>query len=184
MLYNISKIIGLVIFIAASIAIQYEVKVVMHPAQPGVEQTLGNIKVGQQAPDFSIHDLAGHPVALSSYRGQKVVLMDFWATWCAPCKMAMPGLQELGDQFKSRGLEILSVDQGEDADQVHQFMDRKTYTFHVLLDTDRAVGATYGVKAIPTLVVVDKKGVVRWVSVGYSQKEDALRQLLDKVIAE
>jgi peroxiredoxin len=184
MLYKLSKIIGWVLFIAASIAIQYEVKVVMNPAASGIQQTLGNVKVGQQAPDFTIHDLAGRSVSLSSYRGQKVVLMDFWATWCGPCKMAMPGLQELCDQFKGKGLEILSLDQGEEADQVHEFVDHKPYTFHVLLDADRGVGAAYGVKAIPTLVVVDKKGVVRWVSVGYSQNEVPLRQLLAEVTRE
>ena len=92
------------LFVVASVAIHYEVKVVMNPSQQGVEQTMGNIKVGAQAPDFTIPDLAGHPVALSSYRGQKVVLMDFWATWCGPCKMAMPGLQQLGDEFKGNKL--------------------------------------------------------------------------------
>jgi peroxiredoxin len=168
----------------ATVAIHYEVKISLHRQHGGSVQQLGNVKVGEPAPDFSLQDLSDRPVALSSYRGQKVVVMDFWATWCGPCRMSMPGLQELQDKFKDRDLEILSVNQGEPADQVRAFIERKKYLFHVVLDSDGAVGSKYGVRAIPTLAVVDKEGVVRWLSVGNSGREDDLRRLLEQLISQ
>jgi peroxiredoxin len=171
-------------FAVATVAIHYEVKIALHRQPSGSVHELGNIKVGELAPDFSLQDLSNHPVALSSYRGQKVVIMDFWATWCGPCRMSMPGLQDLQDKFKDRGLEVLSVNQGETADQVRNFIERKKYSFHVVLDSDAAVGSKYGIRAIPTLVAVDKEGVVRWLRVGYSDNEDDFRHLLEELTSQ
>ena len=98
--------------------------------------------------------------------------------------MAMPGLQDLQDKFKERGLEILSVNQGETSEQVRNFIQRKKYSFHVVLDQDGAIGGKYGVRGIPTLVLVDKKGVVQWLRVGYSENDDELRQLLERLTKE
>jgi peroxiredoxin len=173
-----------VLFALASIAIHYEVKIGLHQSHGDSVREMGNVKVGQPAPDFSLPDLSGNSVTLSSYRGQKVVLMDFWATWCGPCRMAMPGLQDLQDKFKDRGLEILSVNQGETAEPVRNFIQRKKYSFHVILDQDGAIGGQYGVRGIPTLVLVDKKGVVQWLRVGYSENDDELRQLLERLTKE
>jgi peroxiredoxin len=173
-----------VLFAAASVAINYQVKYVMHHQGVGSVQVMGNIKVGQPAPDFTLQDLSGHPVALSGYRGQQVVLMDFWATWCGPCRMAMPGLQELADKYRDHGLEILSVNQGEPADHVRDFIQHEKYTFHVVLDQNQAVGEQYGVQGIPTLMLVDKKGVVQWIRVGYSPDDSDLKQLVEKLTKE
>lgn len=89
--------------------------------------------------------------------------------------MAMPGLQDLQDQFRNRGLEILSLNQGEPVEQVRSFINRKKYTLHVVLDANQTVGSTYGVRGIPTLVAVDRHGLVQWLHVGYS--DDALNEL-------
>jgi peroxiredoxin len=173
-----------VLFAAASIAIQYQVKVVMHQRGAGSVDTLGNLKVGQPAPDFTLQDLAGHPVMLSADQGRAVVLMDFWATWCGPCRMEMIGLQKLSDKFKGGGFELLSVNQREAADTVRHFIESRKYSFHVILDAGGVVGDKYGVQAIPTLVLVDKKGVVRWLRAGYSENEDELRQMVEKLTKE
>jgi cytochrome oxidase Cu insertion factor (SCO1/SenC/PrrC family) len=96
-----------ILFAAATVWINYEVKVnIQTAAADGTTREVGNIKVGQPAPDFAAKDLADQTVRLADYRGQKVVLIDFWATWCGPCRMAMPGLQSVQDDLKGRGLEI------------------------------------------------------------------------------
>jgi len=174
-----------VLFAGATVWLNYEVKVkIQSDGSSGGAQQLSNLKVGQPAPDFSAKDLAGHDVRLADYRGQKVVLIDFWATWCMPCQMAMPGLQKVLDNFKDRGLEVLSVDQGESSEQAGSFMKKKGYGFHVLLDTDSEIGDKYGVRAIPTLVAVDKAGVVRFIRVGYRQDESDLRQVLETIVKQ
>jgi len=172
-----------ILFAAATIWINYEVKVnIQAAASDGTSRQMGNIKVGQPAPDFIAKDLADRTVNLSDYHGQKVVLLDFWATWCEPCRMAMPGLQGVLDDFKDRGLEILSVNQGESSEQAAGFMKKKGYGFHVLLDPDSAIGGTYGVRGIPTVVAIDKLGVVRWIKVGYSPDDSELRKVLDGLV--
>jgi peroxiredoxin len=181
---KIVSVFAWILFVAASVAIHYEVKIGMERAGGHSVSHLGSIKVGQPAPEFSLNDLSDQPVTLSAFRGKKVVLMDFWATWCGPCKMAMPDLEDLNEKYGSRGLEILSLDQGEPAEQVRNFIERKKYTVHVLLDSEGTVGNKYGVKGIPTLVLADKQGVVRWLRVGYSPNEDDLRQLVERLTKE
>jgi peroxiredoxin len=174
-----------ILFAGATVWINYEVKVKLQPDEKsGAVRELGRIRVGEPAPDFSARDLSRQTVSLSDYRGRKVVLVDFWATWCGPCKLAMPGLQSRLDEFRARGLEVLSVDQGETAEAAGDFIRRKAYGFHVLLDPDSSIGARYGVTAIPTLVAVDKQGIVRSIRVGYSPDESSLRQLLEQLVRE
>jgi peroxiredoxin len=96
----------------------------------------------------------------------------------------MPSLQALHDDLKDRGLEILGVNLGEDREQVQAFVQRKAYTFRVALDPEEAIGAKFGVRAIPTLVVVDKRGAVRWIHVGAAAGEDELKKLLDRLTRE
>ena len=176
---------GLAVFAMASIWINYEVKVnVQRGHSGGSVHEMGNVKLAQPAPDFSARDLSGNNVSLASYRGQKVVLLDFWATWCGPCRMAMVGLQTLQDKFKDQGFEILSVNQGEPASQVSQFISRKKYGFHVVLDADGSVSAKYGVRAIPTMVLVDKRGVIQWLQVGYDKDESGLQQAIERLIKQ
>jgi len=181
---KITWVITGMLFVIASVAIHYQVKMGMGHRRSGSVRELGNIKVGQPAPEFSLKDLSDQPVALSSFRDRKVVVLDFWATWCGPCRMAMPDLQELHDKFKDDGLEILSVNQGESAEQVRHFIEHKKYSFHVVLDPDTAVGDQYGVRGIPTLVVMNKRGVVQRIQVGYSANGDELRKLIERLTKE
>jgi peroxiredoxin len=168
---------ALSLFAAATIWINYEVKVDVQGGRGGgAVHEMGNVKLGQPAPDFSTLDLSNKMVSLAGYRQKKVVLLDFWATWCGPCRMEMVELQSLQDKFKDKGLEILSLNQGETADVVRQFINRKKYGFHVLLDSDGAVSAKFGVRAIPTLALVDKDGVIQWLQVGYESGNKDLEQ--------
>lgn len=167
---------GLAVFAAATLWINFQVKVNVQGGGKGAVNTMGNVAVGETAPDFSILDLTNHSVSLADYRGKKVVLLDFWATWCGPCRLEMVNLQALQDKFKDRNLEILSVDQGEDATQVSPFISQIKYGFHVLLDSDQKVAATYGVRGIPTLVLIDQNGVIQWIKVGYTEDDQELEQ--------
>jgi peroxiredoxin len=177
------RIAAVLLFVGGTVWINYEVKARIQTAgSDGSTRQLGNVKVGQPAPAFSAKDLADHTVSLADYRGQKVVLVDFWATWCGPCRMAMPGLQSVQDDFKGRGLEILSVNQGESSEQAGAFMKKKGYGFHVLLDADSAIANDYGVRGIPTIVAVDKTGVVRWIRVGYRPDDSDLREVLERLL--
>jgi peroxiredoxin len=166
---GVISIIALILFALGTIWINYQVKVNVQGGghRAGAVPEMGNVKIGQPAPDFSTLDLSNQTVSLSSYRGKKVVLLDFWATWCGPCRMEMVELQTLQKKFSAADFEILSLNQQEAADQVRQFIRRKQYDFHVLLD-DGAASAKYGVRGIPTLVLVDKSGVIQQLQVGYS----------------
>jgi thiol-disulfide isomerase/thioredoxin len=168
-----------VAFAAATVWINYQVKVLMVP--PGALDTRGQktltLAVGHPAPDFSVRDLSSATVRLSDFRGKKAVLVDFWATWCGPCRMAMPSLQTVADDFRGRDIEFLSVDEGEPADQVSAFAAQEKYSFHFVLDPDSSVGSRYGLQGIPTQLLVDKQGIVRWLRVGYSPQNADLKQM-------
>ena len=185
---NLTKpmwIVAGLLFAAASIAINYQVKVRLNEgAGHGAIGALGKLKMGQVAPDFALPDLANEPVTLASFRGRKVVVLDFWATWCAPCRMAMPGLQAIHEELQDRGVELVSVNQAEPAERVRSFIERKKYTFRTVLDRDGAVANEYGVRAIPVLVVVDKQGLVRRLQVGYTSDDKELRRLLQTLLEE
>ena len=108
----------------ATLAINYQVKVRMQAGTGhGSITSLGKLKLGDSAPDFTLPDLAGQEVALSSYRGKSVVVLDFCATWCGPCRMAMPGLQDLHEQMKADGIELVSVNQQEAKERVRVVID-------------------------------------------------------------
>jgi peroxiredoxin len=176
-LASLLSILALTLFAAATIWINYEIKVKIQGGRGGGSvHEMGNVQVGKAAPDFSTLDLSNRMVSLSDYRNKKVVLLDFWATWCGPCRMEMVELQLLQDKLKGEDFEILSLDQGEAADQVGQFISRKKYGFHVLLDSNGNVGRKYGVRGIPSLVLIDKQGDIQWLQAGYSQGNGELEQ--------
>jgi peroxiredoxin len=133
---------------------------------------------GQKAQDFTLGDLAGKQVRLSSLKG-KVVLIDFWATWCGPCRIEMPNIQKLHRELKGRGLVVLGVNQGEDADKVRPFLKKYAYDFPVLLDRQQSVAGLYKVSGIPTMVIIDRTGTISAHFVGV-RDEGTLREALAK----
>ena len=119
-----------------------------------------NIHLEQKiADDFTLPLLAGGNAALSSYRG-KVVILNFWATWCQPCLNEMPSMETLYQRFNAQGLEILAVDIGQSASTVRQFIRRAGYTFPVMLDSANRVSSVYQIRAIPTTYIIDREGKI------------------------
>jgi len=123
--------------------------------------------IGQVAPDFTLPNLAGEEVKLSSLKG-KVVLLDFWATWCPPCVRSLPVLAEVTKPLESQGVVFYAVNAREDAAKIQEFLKSKELNIPVLRDADGAIMKLYGVQSIPQSVLIDKEGVIRAVHVGFS----------------
>lgn len=112
------------------------------------------------APDFSVVDLAGKTVRLSGLRG-KVVVLNVWATWCAPCREEMPSMERLYSQLRGPNFELLAVSEDEGgADVVRAFVREVAVTFPVLLDPERQVGVRYGVWGYPETFIIDREGLI------------------------
>ena len=142
------------------------------------------VKVGDAAPDFNLTNLDGNKVTLASLKG-KVVLLDFWATWCGPCKAAMPTMQKLHEAYKDKGVVILGVNTWEkNADAAKDYMARKKFTYGCLLNGDDLAKA-YGLTGIPTLVIIGKDGRVAMADMGLSDDTGAsLRKVFDAALAK
>ncbi len=128
-----------------------------------------------EAPDFTLEALEGKKINLKSLRG-KTVLIDFWATWCAPCLMAMPHIQKIHEDFKEQGLVVLGIN-SEPAAKARNYMERKGYNFTNLIDEDHKVSKLYQVRGLPTTLIIDKEGVVQHYLMGY-RPERAVRAAL------
>ena len=116
--------------------------------------------VGTTAEDFRLPDLTGKPQSLSQYRG-KVVLVNFWATWCKPCTTEMPAMQATYDRLRDKGFVVLAINELEDDAKVREHIQQYSHTFPVLMDRDNKVANQFGVFGLPVSVFIDEKGVVR-----------------------
>jgi len=126
------------------------------------------LKVGDMAPDCTLPKLDGGTLSLHDTRG-KVVFIDFWATWCGPCKAAIPHLQKLYEEYKSEGLMVLGIDVWESGsvNAVKKFRDDYKLTYDILLGTDTDVASLYKVEGIPTVWILDRNGVITWTNLGF-----------------
>ena len=123
-------------------------------------------KLGHMAPDFALRDIHGDSVSLSDSAG-KTILVDFWATWCGPCVTALPHLNQLHESAGSLDVVVIAVNL-ETGIIAKEFVERKGYRFVALVDEAKSVGDMYGVDAIPTTFLVDKRGILRERLVGGS----------------
>lgn len=132
-------------------------------AEGGKDDLFSKIKIipvkgDKRAPDFSLKDLNGNKVGIKQFKG-KIIFLNFWATWCAPCKEEMSSLEVLHQKFKGKDFVLLtiSVDYGR-VKSVQEFMNKHHYTFPVLLDSKSEALDLFNVKGIPTSFIIDRKG--------------------------
>jgi peroxiredoxin len=119
-----------------------------------------SLNAGERVPDFSLEDLAGHRVALKDLRNKGVVLVNFWATWCVPCKTEIPLLDQIYNKLQDKGFTVVGVSVQERKDTVAAFCRKNPVRYPVVVDPDGAVAKQYGVFAFPTTVVVNREGIV------------------------
>jgi peroxiredoxin/outer membrane lipoprotein-sorting protein len=130
---------------------------------------------GTEAPDFRLTDLDGRPHRLRNYRG-KVVLLDFWASWCTPCRKELPTIEKLHREYGSKGLVVLAVN--SEADKVaRSFVKKYGYTFTVLTDVEGSVFGDYAVSSIPVTIVIDREGLIVDHFIGYHGEEALLSSI-------
>jgi peroxiredoxin len=121
---------------------------------------------GQKAPDFALKSSTGENLRLSEYRGD-VVMINFWATWCGPCRQEMPLLDELYNRYQRVGFNLLGVNIDDDSRRAMQMAEELGIDFPVLFDASKEVSRLYEVEAMPVTVLVDREGTVRYVHHGY-----------------
>jgi len=137
---------------------------------------------GGPAPSFTLSALTGQQAALSQYKGQ-VVMVNFWATWCGPCQQEMPLLDQMYKKYKPAGFTLIGVNVDKEAPAVKDLMSRKPVSFPVLLDPANQVSKAYHVDEMPSSVLIDRKGEIRYIHRGYrpgdeNEYQDRIRQLI------
>jgi peroxiredoxin len=118
------------------------------------------------APDFTLRTMGGPNLRLQEQRG-RVVMVNFWATWCGPCRQEMPELNKLYEKYKSSGFVLLGVNVDDDTRNAVALAEKLGVKFPVLLDTDKAVSKSYDLSTMPSTVIIDRDGKVRYVHRGY-----------------
>ncbi|MBE0409966.1 MAG: redoxin domain-containing protein [Anaerolineales bacterium] len=134
--------------------------------------------IGSPAVNFELEDLEGNIISLKDFR-DKAVLINFWATWCGPCRFEMPAIQSRFDQYED-DLDVIAINFDEPARVVQQFIDELGLTFTVLLDPGGTVQREYRVRAYPTTYFLDKEGVVKFLHIGY-MSESQIDQYLNQI---
>ena len=128
---------------------------------------------GHLAPDFALQTLEGKTVRLSELRGKKVVLINFWATWCPPCRLEMPTMQQIYSEYKGKGLEVLAINIEPDAkEEIRDFMKELRLTFPALLDSEMKVTRKYRLIGLPVSMLIDRQGIIRSKDIGYHDWTD------------
>jgi peroxiredoxin len=126
-------------------------------------------RIGRLAPDFAITEVDNSTRKLSDYRGKTVVL-NFWASWCGPCKLEVPELEALHKEYKDQDVVVLAVGWRDIPTELSKFASAKGMTFKVLADPTEVVGNQYGLTGVPTTFFIDKNGVIREMQIGAMNK--------------
>jgi peroxiredoxin len=136
--------------------------------QPAMSKDFG---LGKKAPEFSLKDVSGAEIKLSDFKN-KVVIIDFWATWCPPCRQEIPHFIGLYSQYKGQGLEIIGIALDQNGEKtVKEFSAKNKINYTVLLGNNEVSDLYGGIEAIPTTFILDKDGNIRKKYIGYNEKK-------------
>ncbi|MGH7254583.1 MAG: peroxiredoxin family protein [Nitrospirales bacterium] len=135
---------------------------------------------GMPAPDFTLQTLRGENRSLSDYEG-KIVLLNFWATWCKPCTKEMPAMEAAYQTLRDQDFVVLAVNELEDEDKVRKHVEQHGHTFPVLLDRDNRVANQYGVYGLPVTVFIDETGRVRDYIKGGLLTEEKIEEVVQRI---
>ena len=130
------------------------------------------VSLQESAPDFTLKSLDGSNLRLEEYRGQ-VVLINFWASWCGPCRQEMPLLDRLHQRYEDTGFAVLGVNVEGEVGPARDIVDKTKVSFPVLIDTGQQVSERYNLEAMPSTIVVDRDGVVRYIHRGYKPGDES-----------
>ncbi|MCX7904864.1 MAG: TlpA family protein disulfide reductase [Caloramator sp.] len=172
-------LISIIIFLIIAIGISFK----LYKPQNQNNNTIVNEETkteGNFASDFSLQNLSGETVKLSDYKG-KVVVLNFFATWCPPCKAELPGFVKMVDEYKGKDVQFVFVDIGEDKKTVEDFLKANSYNIVPLMDYDGNIANIYGVRGIPTTFIIDKNFEIINQHVGYMD-EGTLKDLIDSTL--
>lgn len=158
---------------------EYEIEEFVEPSDDRASRML--LTSGTPAPDWSLRDAQGKKVSLKDLRGN-IVVLDFWATWCAPCKQSMPQLQKLHEQFADKPVKFIGVNVWENGDPL-AYMKDNGYTYGLVLHADE-IAEPYRVTNIPTFYVIDQNGMIVYASSGYTpDKDKKIAGVVEKCLA-
>ena len=149
-------------------------------AEPGQDQGLKPLPDRPEAPAFDLEDPAKRPQRLADYKGRPLIL-NFWATWCPPCRKEMPSMQRAHEALAAEGISVVAINVGEDAGTVEQFQSEYPVDFPLPMDLDMQVVQRYPVKGLPTTFVIDSEGRLAYVATGEREWDDPA--LLEQVRA-
>lgn len=152
------------------------------PAAGQPTQFILDASVGKTAPGFSLKDSSGQSVSFADYKG-KVVLLDFWATWCGPCKVEIPWFMDFEREFKDRGFAVLGVSMDEDGWKVVKpYMQNMKMNYRVLLGDDNVSNAYGGLDSLPTTLLIDRQGRIASVHVGITMGKKDFENAISKLL--
>ncbi len=143
------------------------------------------LELNSVAPDFSLPNIKTHTVShLSEYRG-KVIYLDFWASWCPPCRTSFPLLETLYKKQQAKGFAIVAINMDEESEAMERFLTLYPASFDVLRDPEGVWADTYGVEAMPSSFIIDKKGMIRHIHSGFSKADIVdIENKIVKLLAE
>jgi thiol-disulfide isomerase/thioredoxin len=147
---------------------------------PALATSIDQLRTGAPAPQFQLTSSSGKPLRLIDLKG-RIVLVNFWASWCGPCRKEMPLLEQLNRQYRSKGVTLVGVDVEPDSTAAIDWLKGTPVSFPILFDVDSKVSKLYQVEGMPNTVILDRQGNVRYIHRGYST--GAENEYLDQIRA-